>query len=52
MEKTIDDKIKVLQTKISVEHEPIRKEELNKQLLTLRLRKQIENIQKRIEQLK
>jgi hypothetical protein len=51
MEKTIDDKIKILQTKISVENEPNRKAELNKQLLTLRLRKQIETIQKRIEQL-
>jgi len=51
MKQTIDDKIKVLQTRISVEKEPNKKAELNKQLLTLRLRKEIESIQKRIEQL-
>ena len=51
MEKTIDDKIKILQTKIVVEKEPTAKQNLEKQMLVLRLRKQIEQLQKRIEQI-
>lgn len=51
MKQTIDDKIKVLQTRISVEHDPTQKQELNKQLQKLKLEKEIELIRKRIEYL-
>jgi hypothetical protein len=48
---TIDDKIKVKQTQVSVENDPIRKQELQKQLRKLQFQKEIEQIRKRIEQL-
>jgi hypothetical protein len=48
---TIDDKIKIKQTQVSVENDPVRKQELQKQLRKLQLQKEIENIRRRIEQL-
>jgi hypothetical protein len=36
---------------INMEHDPIRKQNLHKQLQKLNLRKEIEDIRKRIEQL-
>ena len=53
MEKKINtsDKIRVTQTKIQVERDPIKRQELNKQLRILQLNKEIEDIRKRIEQL-
>jgi predicted transcriptional regulator len=50
-ENTIADKIKVLQTKIQVERDPVAKQTLNKQLRVLQLKQEIEQIRKRIEQL-
>ena len=47
----LDDKIRVKQTQVSVENDPVRKQELQKQLRKLQLQKEIENIKKRIEQL-
>ncbi len=47
----IDDKIRVKQTQVSVENDPVRKQELQKQLRRLQLKKEIEQIRKRIEQL-
>ena len=47
----IDDKIKVKQTQVSVENDPVRKQELQKQLRKLQFQKEIEQIKKRIEQL-
>ncbi len=51
MKQTIDDKIKILQTRISVEHDPTQKQELNKQLQKLKLEKEIAFIRKRIDQI-
>lgn len=51
METSLDDKIKVKQTQVSVENDPVRKQELQKQLRRLQLKKEIEQIRKRIEQL-
>jgi hypothetical protein len=48
---TIDDKIKIKQTQVSVENDPMRKQELQKQLRKLQLQKEIERIRKTIEQL-
>lgn len=48
---TIDDKIKIKQTQVSVENEPVRKQELQKQLRKLQLQKELERIRKTIEQL-
>jgi hypothetical protein len=48
---TIDDKIKIKQTQVSVENDPVRKQELQKQLRKLQLQKEIERIRKTIEQL-
>lgn len=48
---TTEDKIKIKQTQISVEHDPIRKQEMQKQLRKLQLSLEIEQIRKRIEQL-
>jgi hypothetical protein len=48
---SLDDKIKVKQTQLSVENDPLRKQELQKQLRKLQLQKEIEQIRKRIEQL-
>lgn len=47
----LEDKIKVKQTQVSVENDPVRKQELQKQLRRLQLKKEIEQIRKRIEQL-
>jgi hypothetical protein len=47
----IDDKIRVKQPQVSVENDPVRKQELQKQLRKLQLQKEIEQIKKRIEQL-
>jgi hypothetical protein len=51
METNLEDKIKVKQTQVSVENNPVRKQELQKQLRRLQLKKEIEQIRKRIEQL-
>ena len=47
----LDDKISVKQTQVSVENDPLRKQELQKQLRKLQFQKEIEQIKKRIEQL-
>lgn len=47
----LDDKIWVKQTQVSVENDPVRKQELQKQLRKLQFQKEIEQIKKRIEQL-
>lgn len=47
----IDDKIRVKQTQVSVENDPVRKQVLQRQLRKLQLQKEIEQIKKRIEQL-
>lgn len=47
----LDDKIRVKQTQVSVENDPLRKQELQKQLRKLQFQKEIEHIKKRIEQL-
>jgi hypothetical protein len=51
METNLEDKIKVKQTQVSVENDPLRKQELQKQLRKLQFQKEIEQIKKRIEQL-
>ncbi len=51
METNLEDKIKVKQTQVSVENDPFRKQELQKQLRKLQFQKEIEQIKKRIEQL-
>lgn len=48
---TIDDNIRVKQVAINVEKDPIRKQELQKQLQKLQLHKEIDQIRKKIEQL-
>ncbi len=48
---SIEDKIRVKQTQISVEHEPEKKQCLQKKLRKLQLSLEIEQIRKRIEQL-
>lgn len=47
----LDDKIRVKQTQVSVENDPVRKQELQKQLRKLQLQSEIEQIKKQIEQL-
>ena len=47
----LDDKIRVKQIQVSVENDPNRKQELQKQLRKLQFQKEIEQIKKRIEQL-
>jgi hypothetical protein len=47
----IEDKIRVKQTQVSVENDPVRKQMLQQQLRKLQLQKEIEQIKKRIEQL-
>jgi hypothetical protein len=47
----LDDKIRVKQIQVSVENDPLRKQELQKQLRKLQFHKEIEQIKKRIEQL-
>lgn len=51
METNLEDEIKVKQTQVSVENDPIRKQELQKQLRKLQLQSEIEQIRKRMEQL-
>ena len=51
METNLEDKIKVKQTQVSVENDPLRKQELQRQLRKLQFQKEIEQIKKRIEQL-
>ncbi len=46
-----DDKIKLKQLEISIESDPNRKQDLQKQLQKLQLEKEIEQIRKRIEQI-
>lgn len=48
---SLEDKIKVKQIQVSVENDPNRKQELQKQLRKLQFQKEIEQIKKRIEQL-
>ena len=48
---TTEDKIKIKQTQISVEHDPMKKQVMQKQLRKLQLSLEIEQIRKRIEQL-
>jgi hypothetical protein len=50
MEK-IEDKIKIKQMQISVERDPEKKQDLQKQLRKLQLNLEVEQIRKRIEQL-
>lgn len=50
-ENSLDDKIMIKQTQVSVENDPVRKQVLQKQLRKLQLQKEIEQIKKRIEQL-
>lgn len=51
METNLEDKIRVKQIQVSVENDPVRKQELQKQLRKLQFQKEIEQIKKRIEQL-
>ena len=44
MEQSIADKIRVKTLEVSVERDPTRKAELQKQLTKLRLRKELENL--------
>ena len=48
---TTEDKIKVMNTRIQVERNPNKKQELQKKLRVLQYNKEIEDIRKRIEQL-
>lgn len=48
---TTADKIKIVTTRIQVERDPTKKQELQKQLRVLQYQKEIEDIRKRIEQL-
>lgn len=45
------DRIKILQTQIQVERDTIKKQDLNKRLMTLQYQQEIDAIKKRIEQL-
>jgi hypothetical protein len=49
---TIEDRIKVVQLQLNVESDPERKKEMQKQLQKLQLRREIETIRKKIEQLR
>ena len=51
MMKTTQDKIKLKQLELNVENDPLKKQNLQKQLRRLQLEKEIEEIRKRIEQL-
>lgn len=48
---TTEDKIRIKQLEISLENEPVRRQDLQKQLRKLQLNLEIEQIRKRIEQL-
>lgn len=50
--KTIQDKIQLKQMELNVEKDPLKKQNLQKQLRRLQLEKEIEQIRKRIEQLR
>jgi hypothetical protein len=52
MMKTIQDKILLKQTELNLENDPQKKQELQKQLRRLQLEKEIEDINKRIQQLR
>ncbi len=52
MMKTIQDKIQLKQMELNVEKDPLKKQNLQKQLRRLQLEKEIEQIRKRIEQLR
>jgi hypothetical protein len=52
METNLEDKIRVKQTQVSVENDPVRKQVLQQQLRKLQFQKEIEQIKKRIEQLR
>jgi hypothetical protein len=52
MMKTIQDKILLKQTELNVENDPLKKQGLQKQLRRLQLEKEIEDINKRIQQLR
>jgi hypothetical protein len=47
----LNNQITVLRTELNLEQDPIKKQELNKKLNILNLRKEIEDIKKRIAQL-
>jgi hypothetical protein len=49
--KTTQDKIQLKQMELNVENDPLKKQNLQKQLRKLQLEKEIEEIRKRIEQL-
>jgi hypothetical protein len=49
--KTTQDKIQLKQLELNVENDPLKKQNLQKQLRRLQLEKEIEEIRKRIEQL-
>jgi hypothetical protein len=49
--KTTQDKIQLKQLELNVENDPLKKQNLLKQLRRLQLEKEIEEIRKRIEQL-
>lgn len=49
---TTEDKIRVMNTRIQVERDPSKKQELQKQLKVLQYQKEIEDIRKRIALLK
>ena len=51
MIETIEDKIRIKQTQLSVENDPIQKQALQQQLLKLKLNLEIEKIRKRIQQM-
>ncbi len=51
MMKTTQDKIQLKQLELNVENDPLKKQNLQKQLRRLQLEKEIEEIRKRIEQL-
>ena len=51
MMKTTQDKIQLKQMELNVENDPLKKQNLQKQLRKLQLEKEIEEIRKRIEQL-
>lgn len=48
---TTQDKIQLKQLELNVENDPLKKQNLQKQLRRLQLEKEIEEIRKRIEQL-
>jgi hypothetical protein len=51
MMKITQDKIQLKQLELNVENDPLKKQNLQKQLRRLQLEKEIEEIRKRIEQL-